>query len=197
MAPVDVPVAAPPSAVDKEVPPVDVSDEIIASDAIAPPKSDFELDFGSKLAKTLRNGRLSIRCIAGIDVRRKDDLNKVPRTDPYLRFKLGAAERHSWATTQIKRKQDGHPRFDDEIVHFDVLDPIKYVMNEDLHLVIELWNKSTLKDECMGVVTMSVVRFFSKPFMSFEEKVPLVYPNSKKPNGKVSIKACPVCVRVC
>jgi hypothetical protein len=176
--------------VDKDVPPVDVGDEVTGTDVIAAPLQDvkdegFALDFQSKIAKNLKNGRLSIRCIAGIDVRRKDDLNKIPRTDPYLKFKLGAAERHSWITTQIKRKQDNNPKFDDEIVHFDVLDPIKYVMNEDLHLVIELWNKSTLKDECMGTVAMSVVRFFSKPFMAFEEKVPVCYPNTKKVNGKV------------
>jgi hypothetical protein len=103
------------------------------------------------------------------------------------RFKLGAAERHQWITTQVKRKQDNNPNFEDEIIHFDVLDPINYVMNEDLHLVIELWNKSTLKDECMGTVAMSVVRFFSKPYMAFEEKVPVCYPNTKKTNGKVRL----------
>lgn len=175
---------------DKDIPPEDVVDEILTTDFIAPPSAEFTLDFTSKLAKQLTNGRLSIRCIEGIDVRRKDDLNKIPRTDPFLRFRLGAAERHPWVTTSVKRKQDNNPKFDDEIVHFDVLDPIKYILDEDLHLTIELWNKSTLRDECMGTVSMSVVRFFGKPYIAFEERVPVCYPGTRKVNGKVNRVVC-------
>jgi hypothetical protein len=97
--PSPAPAPKPSAVADKDVPPVDVRDEVMGTDVIAAPlggetthadsetgEEGFALDFQSKIAQNLRNGRLSIRCIAGIDVRRKDDLNKIPRTDPYLRY---------------------------------------------------------------------------------------------------------------
>jgi hypothetical protein len=139
----------------------------------------------SKLGASLTRGRLSIRCIEGHDIRRKDDQEKVPRNDSFIRFRLGVAERHPWKNTETKRKQDSNPKFDDEIIFFDITDPAQFVFQEDLQLCIELWNKSTTKNELVGTVTMSVVRFFKKPFVSFTEKVPIYYPGATRTPMKV------------
>lgn len=139
----------------------------------------------SKLGATLTRGRFSIKCMEGHDIRRKDDPDHVPRNDPFIRFKLGAADRHTWKNTATHRKQGSNPQFLDEIISFDVLDPAQYVFEEDLQLCIELWNKSVTKNELVASVTMSVVRFFKQPFISYREKVPIYYPGATRTPMKV------------
>jgi hypothetical protein len=160
------------------------SDQRIANEFVpAAPSSHFD---DSDLGRTLSRGRLLIKCIEGIDIRRKKSLDRNPRIDPYIRFRLGAAERHPWKTTETKRKQDSRPIFDNEIVFFNILDPVQYIFQEDLQLCIELWNKSTTKDELVGSVTMSIVRFLRQAFVSYTEKVPIYYPGATRSSMKVS-----------
>lgn len=139
----------------------------------------------SKLGKTLTRGRLSIKCIEGYDIRRKDDQDKIPRNDPFIKFRLGVVERHPWKSTEAKRKQDANPNFENEVVFFDILDPAQFIFQEDLQICIELWNKSTTKNDLVGSVTMSVVRFLKKPFVSYTEKVPIYYPGMTRTMMKV------------
>jgi Ca2+-dependent lipid-binding protein len=155
---------------------------------IAPGAADMDIGKhfdDSKLGRSLSRGRLSIRCIEGHDIRRKDDPDRNPRNDPFIKFRLGAAERHPWKITEVQRKQDSNPKFNDELIFFDVTDPAQYVFQEDLQLCIELWNKSTTKNELVGSVTMSVVRFFKQPFVSYQEKVPIYYPGATRTPLKV------------
>jgi len=139
----------------------------------------------SKIAQSLSRGRLVIKCIEGIDIRRKDDLDKIPRNDSFIKFRLGVAERHPWKTSSVQRKQDSNPQFKDEIISFDITDPAQYVFQEDLQLCIELWNKSMTRDELVGSVTMSVVRFMKQAFISYTEKVPIYYNGIPKATMKV------------
>jgi hypothetical protein len=141
----------------------------------------------SNLGKTLTRGRLLIKCIEGLEIRRKDDQDRIPRNDPFIKFRLGAAERHPWKSTQPKRKQDSHPIFDDEIVSFDMLDPAQYIFQEDVQLCIELWNKGVTRNDLVGSVTMSVVRFFKQPFVAYTEKVPIYYPGVARTPMRVSL----------
>ena len=79
-----------------------------------------KFDDDSSLGKILSRGRLSIKCIEGFDIRRKDDQDKFPRNDPFLKFRLGVAERLPWKSTETKRKQDANPKFDDEVVFLGI-----------------------------------------------------------------------------
>jgi len=153
---------------------------------VPPPPSEYEPEFDhSRLAKELPNGRLSIKCISGINIRRKDEVNKVPKQDPFLKFKLGAAERHPWKSTQVRRKQTDEPDFEGEVVYFDITDPQAFVFNGDMQITIECWNKGTFKDEPMGSVSLSVVRFIKQPFISYSEKIPIYYSGSKTSQSKL------------
>lgn len=142
----------------------------------------------SALGKTLTRGRLSIRCLEGLDIRRKDDRDRIPRNDPFLKFRLGAAERLPWKSTDVRRKQDGNPDFGNELITFDVTDPAQFVLNEDVQLCIELWNKSLMRNELIGSVSMSVVRFFKQPYVSFTEKVPIYYPGANRTTMKLVLE---------
>merc|ERR1711988_1238977 len=69
---------------DEDAPPIDIPPSMGVSMAtssfVPPPPEVFEPEFDtSKLAYELTPGRLTIRCIAGINVRRKDEVNKVPK----------------------------------------------------------------------------------------------------------------------
>eukprot|EP01039_Chlorochromonas_danica_P000161 gene162-170_t len=142
----------------------------------------------SALGRFLSRGRLLIKCIEGIDIRRKDDPDRAPRNDPFLRFRLGVAERLPWKSTEVRRKQDTRPNFGNEIVFFDVIDPVQFIFQEDVQLCIELWNKSTTRNEVVGTVSMSVVRFLKQPFVSYTEKVPLYYAGATRSNMKLVLE---------
>lgn len=161
--------------------------DIKKSDFVPKPPLDMDKHFDdSSLGKILTRGRLSIKCVEGIDIRRKDDQDKFPRNDPFLKFRLGVAERLPWKTTETKRKQDSNPKFDNEIVFFDVVDPAQYILDEDVQLCVELWNNSITKNELVGSVTMSIVRFFKQPFVSYTEKIPIYYPGMTRTSMRVS-----------
>lgn len=173
----------------RSLPPVNAGPAHMVSAFAPPPPSELQPSFVvSPLADSLRGGRFSIRCIEGIDIKRKNDPNKIPRLDPYLKFKIGAAEKHPYKTTATKRKQDNMPKFDDEVVFFDILDPKQFVFNEDIVLSIEIYNKSTFKDECLGAVTMSAVRFMKRPFFAYEENVPVYLPGETKTSQKLHLE---------
>ena len=45
-------------------------------------------------------------------------------------FVSGVAERHPWKKTETKRKQNSTPKFDDEIVFFNITDPGQFIFQE-------------------------------------------------------------------
>jgi hypothetical protein len=98
----------------------------------------------SAIGKTLSCGRLSIRCIEGIDIRRKDDKDRVLRNDPFIKFRLGAAERHPWKSSQVKRKQNANPQFDNEIIFFDMIDPKQYVFTKTYNCALSCGTRALL-----------------------------------------------------
>jgi Ca2+-binding EF-hand superfamily protein len=189
-------VTAPPPVLeieDEPLPPMSVPPSLGVSLAksqfVPPPPEEFEPTFDtSKISQTLTSGRISIRCIEGINVRRKDEVNKIPKQDVYLKLKLGAAERHPWKQTSVQRKVDDNPSFKNEVVFFDMVEPSNFVMNGDLVLTIEALQKGTFKDESMGSITLSVVRFCKQPFIAYEERLPLLYPGQKTSTSKVAVE---------
>lgn len=170
-------------------PQVGVTHDNTMSSYVPPAPQEFvPQNVDSTLSRDLNGGRFSIRCIEGINIRRKDDTSAQPRTDPFIKFKLGAAERFPWQNTGIKRKQDQNPNFGNEVVAFNMLNPGQYVFLDDVQLTIEVWNKSPFKDELMGAVTMSVVRILKSPYALFKETVPLFLPGLKQSNSKLVLE---------
>jgi hypothetical protein len=154
-----------------------------------PPASTLnQVGMDSILAKEIKGGRLNITCIQGLGLRKKDDKSKTPRVDPFIKFKLGASEKWPWKTTSVKRKQESDAVFDNELIYFDVVNPAQYIYENDLHLTIEVWNKGTFKDEIIGTVTMSVVRFFKSPFLTYSEKIPILAPGDKTSTSKICLE---------
>eukprot|EP01035_Chromulina_nebulosa_P016954 gene16954-22446_t len=157
---------------------------------IPPPPTEANLMYQqSRLAELLPRGRFSIRCLEGFNIRRKEDIQNFFKNDVFIKFKLGLSAGLPYKPTEVHKKQNDNPKFNDEIIFFDVIDPNLYIMNDDLQLIIEVYHKGPKVDECMGVVNMSVVRFFRQPFTIYEERVPLKYLNSNdNTNSKLRLE---------
>ncbi len=50
-----------------------------------------------------------------------------------VQLMAGVAERHPWKKTETKRKQTSTPKFEDEIVFFNITDPGQFIFQE-VHL---------------------------------------------------------------
>lgn len=133
-----------------------------------------------------KGGRFSIRCIEGIDISRP--YSTASRLDPFIKFKLGAADRLPWKETQIKRKQDSNPNFENELVAFDIVETSLYLHNNDILLYAELWNNSTTKDEIIATFVMSVTRIVQHPYITYRETVPLQIHSGKPYSGKLVLE---------
>ena len=172
-----------------DLPPTASAPENIVSTYVPPPPSTFDIaPVVEELSKEINGGRLLVKCVQGKGIKRKSDPNKIPRIDAYMKFKLGAAERFPWVSTAVKRKQDNNPVFDDEIVSFDVINPADYIFGGDFQLSIELYHKSSLKDELLGTCIMSVTRFFKTPYVVFAESMPFLGPGEKTTNQLVDLE---------
>lgn len=172
---------------EEPIPSMPVKENVLSAYVPEPPEILEPHVDQSKLGKILSTGRLTIRCIGGSGIRKRDDNAKVPRTDPYIKFKLGVAERHPWKTTEVYRKQTDEPSFENELISFDILEPGQFVFNNDVTLMIEVMNKGTFKDDSMGSVSLSIVRFLSNAFIAYDEVIPLYFPGSKVSTSKLSV----------
>lgn len=138
------------------------------------PLSGEDLLFGRELPR----GRFYITCIEGEDFRKAHETGKTgQRIDPYIKIRLGAAERHPFLNTMTMRKQGKDPSFENEVIAFDIKDPFDYVFNADIQMRIEVWHKGNLLEECLAVNLVSVVRFLKKPYSYSREIVPMMQPN--------------------
>ena len=101
-------------------------------------------------SKTLPRGRLSITCLKGYDMERDPSTSKGvsnSRLDPYIKFRVGKADKNPSKTTKVQRRQDDNPDFENELICFDILDPKEFVLNQDLQLIVEVWNKVSYEME--------------------------------------------------
>lgn len=87
----------------------------------------------------LPRGRLSIKCLDGTELRRNNSMIK--RIDPYLKFRVGKTENHVNKMTKVIKRAESNVSFEEEMIIFDILDPLSYVFERDVLLVIEVWNK--------------------------------------------------------
>ena len=148
---------------------------------VPPPPTAYEVYVdNSEITKILPRGRFSIKVKEATDIRKKGDTSKAPKTDVFVRFKLGIAERHPYKSSKVKRKQGLNPKFDNEIVSFDVTDPGQYVFKEDMQLIIEVMSKGVYKDELIGSVNLSIVRMLKSPFIAYDERIPIFLDGSSK-----------------
>jgi hypothetical protein len=53
--------------------------------------------------------------------------------------------------------------------------------------MIEVMNKGTFKDDTMGSVSLSIVRFMNNAFVAYDEVIPLYYPGSKISTSKLNV----------
>ena len=78
--------------------------------------------------------------------------------------------------------------FEEEIVVFDIINPIDFVYQGDVQLTIEVWHKGKLIEEPIATASVSILRFLRKPFSMITEIVAMLDPTNMSPiKSKVSI----------
>ena len=145
---------------------------------ITPPEmsaDDFpESDISNK---SLRPGRLTIKCIRANDIQRKGQRYAIEKTqfNPSLHFTLGSTSfKPREATSRTHQDTDANPSFKDELIIFDVQHPKEIISSngKKIKMKIELLSKNLLQFDVLGEVEILANRFF-RPFASTTEEFPI------------------------
>lgn len=134
-------------------PPADVPVGFLAG-ASAP-----EADVDAHLKRTVKAGRLRIRCVEAHNVHRRGSAPTKTKIDAFVRFTLGRHKKAPRKKTKIYRRSNHHPVFDNEELGFDLVDPSDFVANGDIDLTLELFDQNAWADELICSGNISILRY--------------------------------------
>ena len=118
-----------------------------------------EADIDAHLKRTVKAGRLRIRCVEAHNVHRRGSAPTKTKIDAFMRFTLGRHKKAPRKKTKIYRRSNHHPIFDDEEIRFDLVDPSDYVANGDIDLTLELFDQNAWADELICAGNISILRY--------------------------------------
>ncbi|KAF4135347.1 EF-hand domain pair [Phytophthora infestans] len=130
------------------------------------PEKDVAAEAAASLAaiqKLLRRGRLSFTLLEAREIRRKGGPVDAKRfsADAYVKIAVGTTPLSAQEKRSKTLKKSGTPViFHEEIVSFDLTDPVALVTDGDLPIKIEVFDENLLSDEMLGEVKFSALRFF-------------------------------------
>ncbi|KAE9045219.1 hypothetical protein PR002_g2358 [Phytophthora rubi] len=130
------------------------------------PDKDEAAEAAASLAaiqKLLRRGRLSFTLLEARELRRKGGSVDARRftADPYVKIAVGTNPLSAQEKRSKTLKKSGTPViFHEEVVSFDLTDPVALVTDGDLPIKIEVFDENLLSDELLGEVRFSALRFF-------------------------------------
>ncbi|ETP34389.1 hypothetical protein F442_17312 [Phytophthora nicotianae P10297] len=156
-APPGPPKDAPPQPPKSAPPPLPVQTE---------PEKDVAAEAAASLAaiqKLLRRGRLSFTLLEARELRRKGGPVDAKRfsADAFVKIAVGTNPLSALEKRSKTLKKSGTPViFHEEIVAFDLTDPVAIVTDGDLPIKIEIFDENLLSDELLGEVKFSALRFF-------------------------------------
>mmetsp|Transcript_15379 Transcript_15379/g.23115 ORF Transcript_15379/g.23115 Transcript_15379/m.23115 type:complete len:1122 (-) Transcript_15379:100-3465(-) len=102
-------------------------------------------------------GRLSVKCIEGLNIHRYGKTADKTKIDAYVRVTLGKHRKATRKKTRVHKRSGANPQFDDEIVSFDVVDPSEIVVKHDVHLIVELWDENAWSDDLIAYADVSIL----------------------------------------
>ncbi|KAG3019016.1 hypothetical protein JG687_00005391 [Phytophthora cactorum] len=130
------------------------------------PEKDVAAEAAASLAaiqKLLRRGRLSFTLLEARELRRKGGSVDARRfsADAYVKIAVGTNPLSALEKRSKTLKKSGTPViFHEEVVSFDLTDPVALVTDGDLPIKIEVFDENLLSDELLGEVKFSALRFF-------------------------------------
>ena len=133
--------------------------------------------------KTMLPGRLSVTCIEAKNLRRKDRNKDKSLLNPYIQLTLGKKV----LSSKKQRCVSHSPSFNDEVVSFDIQNPMDIVSfeTEDIKLNIEVIDTSPLENTSIGKVNISVMRFFLG--LKQSEWIPLYQQEDTSSNSSIHL----------
>uniref|UniRef100_H3HB88 Uncharacterized protein n=1 Tax=Phytophthora ramorum TaxID=164328 RepID=H3HB88_PHYRM len=130
------------------------------------PEKDLVAEAAASLAaiqKLLRRGRLSFTLLEARELRHKGGSVDARRfsADPYVKIVVGTNPLSALEKRSRTLKKSTTPViFHEEVVSFDLTDPVALVTDGDLPIKIEVFDENLLSDELLGEVRVSALRFF-------------------------------------
>ena len=153
-----------------------------------PPPPDTD-NWTERIISGIGPGRLSIVCIEGANLRRKDANESRTILKPKVKISLGQNSNES--VTQESNTypcMTQNPSFGNETLSFDVGTPTDIVSidGQDIKLKIEVVDGTMLTPFIVGQVMISATRFFTGNVT--DEWIPLIHGNDKSSNSSIHLQ---------
>lgn len=132
-------------------------------------------------------GRLSVKCIEAINLRRKDRNQSKTLLNSFVRLTLGPKEDGFVQSSKWQHDVSHSPSFNNEVISFDIETPgdIVCFKANDIKLTIEVIDSNPLESFIMGKVTISAMRFFKG--LTQSEWIPLYQRNDESSNSSIHL----------
>ncbi|KAL4138935.1 hypothetical protein PRIC2_002435 [Phytophthora ramorum] len=156
------------------------------------PEKDLVAEAAASLAaiqKLLRRGRLSFTLLEARELRHKGGSVDARRfsADPYVKIVVGTNPLSALEKRSRTLKKSTTPViFHEEVVSFDLTDPVALVTDGDLPIKIEVFDENLLSDELLGEVRVSALRFFDG--QPHREVFPLSLPGATCGELEIEVK---------
>ena len=146
--------------------------------------------------RTVKPGRLFIRCIRANDIRRRGFRFVSEEVNPSLNFTLLPSKMASFkkslkpvtAASSTKNNVGSNVSFEDEIIALDIQEPTDYIRDEkDILLRIELLHNKLVGFDILGEIEVSIVRFLS-PTFPLQESFPIKLSGEKIVHASIDLE---------
>ena len=88
------------------------------------------------------------------------------KVDPYVKLQLGSFKKAPSLKSKVQKRQRAAFSLGNEVLHFDIFDPSKYVAlsasgdgSEEIPLTVGIWDSNRFADDLLGEVTLSILDF--------------------------------------
>jgi hypothetical protein len=134
------------------------------------------------LNMNFKSGRLSVRLIEGSGFIKEGSRTSI---DPFVTLRVGSSDKFETKKSDILRRVSENPKFNNEVISFDLFNPVEYIIQDDIQLVVEVWSSGTFEDILFGTFNMSLLQILTTPFLTFNEGFLLQAPTAASEKVKV------------
>ena len=135
----------------------------------------------------VKRGRFHVKCIQGLEIRKKGQAAAKTKIDAYLRMTLGKHKKAPKKKTAVHKRSGSNPNFQNEVVSFDVLDPMEFVKDDDIVLTVELWDENAWSHDLIASLELSILRFMNTN-EALMETLPLRFQGDDTANSQLQME---------
>lgn len=135
----------------------------------------------------VKRGRFHVKCVQGLEIRKKGQAAAKTKIDAYLRLTLGKHKKAPRKKTTVHKRSGSNPNFQNEMVSFDVMEPMDFVTDDDIVLTVELWDENAWSHDLIASLELSILRFMHAPEAAMET-LPLRFAGDDTNNSQLQLE---------